>query len=264
MEHNLYEVLGLARDASPEQIRKAYRKKALETHPDRLPPDATDADKSASAEKFRAVNNAYEVLIEPKNRRTYDLHGVWPPPEHNNDEPHHRSSRHRYEPSSHQYQTYSSPFPDNMFPPFSSGLFGERHPRSHFVFTDPFALFDSIFGDFPRAGPVGLFQFPPRHAEHHSRRHEYLGHPADEHHHYEDPGRDGYTGPHHRRHTHSQGSSYPPMQAFFQSESHGYGSHGRWTQESKVTTTVNGVSQSVWKRTDADVSGDACSPRADT
>ncbi|KAG1804532.1 DnaJ domain-containing protein [Suillus subaureus] len=80
MASNLYETLGLSRDATPDQIRKAYRRKALETHPDRLPQGASPAQKSASEEMFRKVNNAYEVLSNPDNRKAYDQYGVWPPP----------------------------------------------------------------------------------------------------------------------------------------------------------------------------------------
>lgn len=185
------------------------------------------------------------------------MHGVWPPPEPTEEPMHRGTGRHRYETSPHHYQPFDFTYPSPMFSAFPSASFGGgHHPRSHFHFTDPFTLFDSIFGDFQRAG---LFQFPHHHGEtlSHPRHHEYL---TDDHHHYEDPRRAGYAGTHHRRHTHSQGSSFPPAQSsgvIYQSESHGYSRNGRWTQESRMTSTVNGVTQSVWKRTDADV----CHPR---
>ncbi|KAH9935058.1 hypothetical protein B0H21DRAFT_759332 [Amylocystis lapponica] len=68
MATDLYEVLGLDRNASPEDIRKAYKRKALQTHPDRLPPNITPAEKAYSEEAFRKVNNAYEVLNDVQNR----------------------------------------------------------------------------------------------------------------------------------------------------------------------------------------------------
>ncbi|KAJ3517758.1 hypothetical protein NLJ89_g315 [Agrocybe chaxingu] len=68
MSTGLYEELGISKDASPEEVRKAYKKKALLTHPDRLPPGATAAEKSEAEENFRRVNNAYEVLHDPKKR----------------------------------------------------------------------------------------------------------------------------------------------------------------------------------------------------
>lgn len=63
-----YEILGVGRDATPQDIKKAYRKLAMEFHPDRNPgPDA--------AEQFKSVNSAYEVLSDPDKRARYDRFG---------------------------------------------------------------------------------------------------------------------------------------------------------------------------------------------
>lgn len=64
-----YEVLGVSKSASQEDIKKAYRKKALEFHPDRNPGDI-DAEK-----KFKEIAAAYEVLSDEKKRALYDQHG---------------------------------------------------------------------------------------------------------------------------------------------------------------------------------------------
>ena len=68
MSTDYYEILGVPRDASSEQIKKAYRQKAMKLHPD----VATEADAS---EKFKKVAEAYEVLGDAKKRDLYDRGG---------------------------------------------------------------------------------------------------------------------------------------------------------------------------------------------
>ncbi|KAI3955143.1 hypothetical protein MKX01_034172 [Papaver californicum] len=69
----LYEILGLNRDCSPEEIRSAYRKLALQRHPDKLITQAGISEKQANA-AFQELLNAYEVLSDPKERSWYDSH----------------------------------------------------------------------------------------------------------------------------------------------------------------------------------------------
>ncbi len=64
-----YEILGVSKDASDDDIKKAYRKLAVKYHPDKNP-----GDKSAE-EKFREATEAYEVLKDPKKRTQYDQFG---------------------------------------------------------------------------------------------------------------------------------------------------------------------------------------------
>lgn len=66
---DFYTTLGVSREASPEEVKKAYRKKALECHPDRNP------DNPKAADTFKRVSEAYEVLSDENKRRIYDQYG---------------------------------------------------------------------------------------------------------------------------------------------------------------------------------------------
>jgi molecular chaperone DnaJ len=68
-KRDYYTVLGVNRDASDEDIKKAYRKLAMKHHPDRNPDD------KASEEKFKEAKQAYEVLTDAKKRGAYDQFG---------------------------------------------------------------------------------------------------------------------------------------------------------------------------------------------
>ncbi|KAH9032325.1 DnaJ domain-containing protein [Lactarius hengduanensis] len=68
---DFYRILGLSKDASFEDVRRAYKQKVLETHPDKLPPDSTEEEKEASHELF---SKASEILGNPDRRREYDIH----------------------------------------------------------------------------------------------------------------------------------------------------------------------------------------------
>lgn len=68
MANDLYSVLGVARDADEETIKKAFRKLAMKFHPDKSPGKANEA-------KFKQINGAYEVLGDKKRRALYDEFG---------------------------------------------------------------------------------------------------------------------------------------------------------------------------------------------
>jgi molecular chaperone DnaJ len=65
-----YEILGVARDASGDEIKRAYRGLAREHHPD------VAHDKSKAEHRFKEINEAYEVLSDPTKRAQYDRFGV--------------------------------------------------------------------------------------------------------------------------------------------------------------------------------------------
>lgn len=129
-KRDYYDVLGVTKNASAAEIKKAYRKLALQWHPDQ--------NKSPEAEaKFKEINEAYEVLSDPQKKQTYDQFGheafapgagfggaAWP---------------------GGQAQTYrSGPFTYSYSTGGSGGgidfedLFGG--------FSDPFEIFESFFG----------------------------------------------------------------------------------------------------------------------
>jgi len=68
-KRDYYEVLGVGREADKGEVKKAYRRLAIQYHPDRNPDDST------GAEKFREATEAYEVLKDPQKRSQYDQFG---------------------------------------------------------------------------------------------------------------------------------------------------------------------------------------------
>ena len=67
-KRDYYETLEVSRDASSNELKKAFKKKAMKYHPDRNQEPGADA-------KFKEINEAYQVLSDPEKRKLYDQYG---------------------------------------------------------------------------------------------------------------------------------------------------------------------------------------------
>ncbi|XP_031437772.1 dnaJ homolog subfamily B member 2 isoform X2 [Clupea harengus] len=141
-----YDILGVSRTASPDDIKKAYRKQALRWHPDKNPDTKDEAER-----KFKEIAEAYEVLSDRSKRDSYDTYGK--------EGVHNSGSSEPSTPGDFPGFTFTFRSPDEVFREFFGG-------------QDPFADF---FDDFPfggmhrghhghqghsRAGPGRFFSFP--------------------------------------------------------------------------------------------------------
>lgn len=124
---DFYEVLGVTKGASAEDLKKAYRKLALEWHPDRHKDNKEEAEK-----RFKEINEAYQVLSDPQKKASYDQFGHVPPAGGGNP----FAGGNPF--GGYQY-TYSGNGGQN---PFASGDFG-----------DPFDIFEQFFGGSFRQSP---------------------------------------------------------------------------------------------------------------
>lgn len=134
-----YDILGVSKNASKEELRKAYRKQALEWHPDR--------NKSSNAEKkFKEINQAYEVLSDSEKRAAYDQfgHTAFQPggfgagagPFAGGPTPGGQTRTYRQGPFTYTYTTYGGGAPGGGMPFEGIG----------FDFSDPFEIFEQFFG----------------------------------------------------------------------------------------------------------------------
>lgn len=133
---NPYEALGVARDSSPDEIRKAYRKAAKETHPD-LNPGKPEAEA-----RFKVITAAYDIIGDPDKRKRFDAGeidetGAERPPER------------------HFYREYAEADPNFRYG--ARGAQGQRAPDGDADFD--YDIFSDLFGG---RGGAERFRMPPQ------------------------------------------------------------------------------------------------------
>ncbi|XP_067370860.1 dnaJ homolog subfamily B member 2 isoform X2 [Channa argus] len=133
-----YNVLGVSKTASQDDIKKAYRKLALKWHPDKNPDNKEEAER-----KFKEVAEAYEVLSDTSKRDAYDRYG--------NERMRHTGTSSSDFSSDFPGFTFTFRSPDEVFREF----FGGQDPFANF-FDD----FSSFGGSSSRLGPSRFFSFP--------------------------------------------------------------------------------------------------------
>lgn len=129
-----YEILGVSKSASEAELKAAYRKQAMQWHPDRH-----RADKKTAEDKFKEINEAYEVLSDPQKKAAYDQYGH----------------------AAFQQGGFGSPSDQGPFGgggrTYRQGPFtytyttsgGQGFDFSDFGFSDPFEIFEQFFGGSP-------------------------------------------------------------------------------------------------------------------
>ena len=117
-----YKILELNKDASDDDIKKAYRRLARKYHPDLNPNDAT------AKTKFQQINEANEVLSDPEKRKKYDLHGRdWKHQEEAHRHQEQRAGQHRRQGAGGSTHEFSGGFSEGDFSDFFESMFGGDH-----------------------------------------------------------------------------------------------------------------------------------------
>ena len=127
-----YDILGVSKGASAEELKKAYRKQALEWHPDRH-----KDDKEAAERRFKEINEAYQILSDPQKKSAYDQFG------HEAFSP---GGGFRGAPG---FGGQGSAGQGGQWGPFTytyTSQGGGGSPFAGFDFGDPFDIFESFFG----------------------------------------------------------------------------------------------------------------------
>lgn len=129
-DQDYYNLLGVPKTATSEEIKRAYRRLALEWHPDRHAGDK----KQEAEKKFKEINEAYQVLSDTKKRQAYDQFG-------------HAAFRGGGFGGASGGNQYGSPFGGGFRQgPFTYTYTTGGNPYEGFDFSDPFEIFEQFFG----------------------------------------------------------------------------------------------------------------------
>jgi len=118
-----YDILGISKGASADEIKRAYRKQALEWHPDRH-----KEDKEAAEKRFKEINEAYQILSDPQKKSAYDQYG-----------------HDAFTPGGGN--PFAGGFQGGQSGPFTyTYTTGGENPFGNMDFGDPFDIFEQFFG----------------------------------------------------------------------------------------------------------------------
>lgn len=125
-----YKVLGVNKNASKEEIKKAYRKQARKYHPDLNPND------ESAKKRFQQINEAHEVLSDPEKRKKYDQYGQdWKHAEaYENARQSGGQTGYTHAGDGTNWQSYSGNFDEDVFSDFFSSMFGGSGGRQRVKF----------------------------------------------------------------------------------------------------------------------------------
>jgi DnaJ-class molecular chaperone len=140
-----YDILGVSKGASADEIKKAYRKQALEWHPDRH-----KDDKEAAEKRFKEINEAYQILSDPQKKSAYDQfgHAAFTPGGGN--------------PAGNPFGGFGGQTGPFTYTYTTGGDGG--NPFGNFDFGDPFDIFESFFGGGNPFGQAARRQQIPRYS----------------------------------------------------------------------------------------------------
>jgi len=125
-----YDILGVSKSASADEIKKAYRKQALEWHPDKH----TGSDKEAAEKRFKEINEAYQILSDSQKKGAYDQFG------HDAFTPGGAARENPFAGGFGGQQGQYGPFT------YTYSSSGGGNPFANMDFGDPFDIFESFFG----------------------------------------------------------------------------------------------------------------------